>query len=160
MKALAAAWRARTPSERTVLAVLVAVAAILLYVVAFGAIDARRQKLGERVNALSAQAAALERHAAEIERLRGIARAAPAGGDLRAAIETEARARGVARSVTHLDNKSANEVEAALPSVAFGDWLAWVAALQRQNVRVATCRIEALSTPGVVNVTATFVRGR
>lgn len=159
MKALAAAWQARTPSERTVLAALGVVVAVLLYVVAVGALDARRQKLDERVTALSAQAAALERDALEIERLRGAARA-PAGGDLRAAIETEARATGIARSVARLEDKAADTVEAALQSVAFGDWLAWVSALQRQNVRVETCRIEALPPPGLVNVAVTFVRGR
>jgi general secretion pathway protein M len=160
MKAIAAAWRVRTRSERAVLAVLVAIAAIVLYVIAFAEVEGRRQKLSSRVNMLSVQAAALERDAAEIERLRNAARAAPAAGDLRTAIEAQARASGVSRNVVRLDSKSADAIEAVLAPVAFGDWLAWVSALQRQGIRVETCRIEALATPGLVNVTATLTRGR
>ena len=160
MRAIAALLRARSPGERAILFVLGSVVAIVLYVLAIAAIDARRQKLVNRVTLLSMQADALERDAVEIERLRGVARAAPVGGDLRTAIESEARASGVARTLQRLDTKSANEAEAVLASVAFGDWLAWVSTLQRQGIRIETCRIEALANPGLVNVTAAFVRGR
>ena len=45
-------------------------------------------------------------------------------------------------------------------AVAFADWLNWVASLTSQQVRLDACRIEALSTPGLVSVTATLVRDR
>ena len=42
----------------------------------------------------------------------------------------------------------------------FADWLAWVATLQEQHIRLDSSRIEALSTPGLVGISATFVRAR
>jgi len=43
-------------------------------------------------------------------------------------------------------------------AVGFADWLNWVAGLTSQQVRLDACRVEALSTPGLVSVTATLVR--
>jgi type II secretory pathway component PulM len=43
--------------------------------------------------------------------------------------------------------------------VSFADWLAWLATLQSQQVRVEAARVEALATPGMVSVTATLTRG-
>ena len=45
-------------------------------------------------------------------------------------------------------------------AVAFADWLNWIAALKSQHVRLDACRIEALSTPGLVSVTATLIRAK
>mgnify|MGYP003704723109 CR=1 FL=1 len=43
-------------------------------------------------------------------------------------------------------------------SVAFADWLTWVGGLQSQQIRLESSRIEALSTPGLVGITASFAR--
>jgi type II secretory pathway component PulM len=43
--------------------------------------------------------------------------------------------------------------------VSFVDWLAWLATLQAQQVRVEAARVEALAAPGMVSVTATLTRG-
>ena len=59
-----------------------------------------------------------------------------------------------------MDARDADQVQVVFGSVAFADWLTWVASLQGQNIRVDTGRIEALSTPGLVSVTATFVRAK
>jgi type II secretory pathway component PulM len=59
-----------------------------------------------------------------------------------------------------LDAKDADQVQVVFGSVAFADWLAWVATLQAQRIRLDTSRIEALSTPGLVSVTATFARAK
>jgi type II secretory pathway component PulM len=45
-------------------------------------------------------------------------------------------------------------------SAPFADWLAWITSLQTQQIRLDSSRIEALSTPGLVGVTATFVRAK
>jgi type II secretory pathway component PulM len=45
-------------------------------------------------------------------------------------------------------------------AVAFADWLAWVASLQAEHTRLDTVRVEALSTPGMVGIAATFTRAR
>ena len=59
-----------------------------------------------------------------------------------------------------IDAADANHVQVVFGSVAFADWLDSVAALQAQHIRLDTSRIEALSTPGLVSVTATFARAR
>ena len=59
-----------------------------------------------------------------------------------------------------IDALDANQVQVVFGAVAFADWLNWVAGLQSQHVRLNACRIEALSTPGLVSVTGTLVRAR
>ena len=59
-----------------------------------------------------------------------------------------------------IDAPDANQVQVVFGSVAFADWLAWIASLQTQHIRLDSSRIEALSTPGLVGVTATFVRAK
>ena len=54
----------------------------------------------------------------------------------------------------------ADQVVAVFGAVAFADWLNWISTLKSQQVRLDTCRIEALSTPGLVSVTATLVRAK
>ena len=48
----------------------------------------------------------------------------------------------------------------AFGAVSFADWLGWVAALQAQQLRLESARVEALSAPGMVSVTATLGRAR
>lgn len=45
-------------------------------------------------------------------------------------------------------------------AVAFADWLNWVAGLKSQQIRLDACKIEALSTPGMVSVAATLLRSQ
>jgi general secretion pathway protein M len=140
--------------------VLGAVIAIAVYVAVAMAVDRDRRAIATRVSILTAQAAAVDSHAAEIERLRSAPQPVQSRDDLRSVLEIEARASGVARMPVKIVARSADEAEVAVAAAPFADWLAWVAALQRQQVRVETCRIEALATPGLVNATATFVRAR
>jgi type II secretory pathway component PulM len=42
--------------------------------------------------------------------------------------------------------------------VPFADWLDWVVALRAQHIRLEAARVEALQTPGLVSVTASFAR--
>jgi type II secretory pathway component PulM len=65
---------------------------------------------------------------------------------------------GLARSLLSLDAPSTNQVKVVFGALSFSDWLTWTASLQAQHVRLDTCRIEALSAPGLVSVTATFTR--
>jgi general secretion pathway protein M len=57
-----------------------------------------------------------------------------------------------------VDAPDADQVVVVFGAVAFADWLNWIDALKAQQVRLDTCRIEALSTPGLVGITATLVR--
>lgn len=59
-----------------------------------------------------------------------------------------------------IDARDADQVQVVFGSIAFADWLAWVATLQGQHIRLDTGRIEALTTPGLVGTTATFTRAK
>ncbi len=63
-------------------------------------------------------------------------------------------------ALTRIDALDADHVRIAFGAVSFADWLAWTAALQAQQVRVETARIEAMSAPGMVSATATLARAR
>ena len=75
-------------------------------------------------------------------------------------MEAQAGAAGLSRALQKIDAADANQVQVVFGAVAFANCLSWVAALEAQHVRLDACRIEALSTPGLVSVTATVVRVR
>ena len=64
----------------------------------------------------------------------------------------------LSRALVRIDAPDPDRVEVVFGAVAFPDWLNWVAGLKAQNVRVAASRIEALTSPGLVSVTAILVR--
>jgi general secretion pathway protein M len=153
-------WEARAPRERTIVAALTVVLGAVLYLWLVHSADRARGQLTTAVTALRAQAAGLEQQAAEYERLRAAPPVTASSTDLRALVQAQAGAAGLSRALQRIDAPDANQVQVVLGAVAFADWLKWVASLQAQQVRLDTCRIEALSTAGLVSVTATFVRAK
>jgi type II secretory pathway component PulM len=153
-------WQSRAPRERAAIVAGAAVVAIVLYVWLVLSADRARSRLDASVTVLRAQAARLEQHAAEYERLRARPPATVSTTDLRALVEAQAGAAGLSRAVQRIDTPDASQAQVVLGAVAFADWLDWVAALRSQQIRLAACRIEALSAPGMVNVTATLVRAK
>lgn len=153
-------WASRPQHERTVVAVLALVLAALLYCWLWQAADRARGRLSASVVGLRAQAVRLEQQAAEYERLRARPPVAVSTTDLRSLVQAQAGASGLSRSVQRIDAPDVGQVQVVLGAVAFADWLNWVSALASQQVRLAACRIEALSTPGMVSVTATLVRAK
>jgi general secretion pathway protein M len=153
-------WESRSPRDRMVIAILAAVvAAALYYWLAQSAYRARAQ-LGSSLTALRAQAARLNLDATELERVRAIPAPATSQTELRALVQARAESAGLARALVRIDAPDADQVKVVFGSVAFSEWIAWVASLQAEHVRLETGRIEALSTPGMVGVTATFTRSR
>jgi type II secretory pathway component PulM len=153
-------WEARSPRERIVIAVLAALVGALVYVALVQSAYRARSRLNGSISALRIQAQRLESDANELARLR-TAPAAPAPqSDLRTQIQALASSAGLAHALLRIDARNADEAQAVFGSIAFADWLSWVATLQAQKVRVDAGRIEALSTPGLVSVTATFARAR
>ena len=75
-------------------------------------------------------------------------------------MQARAVAAGLSRALVKIDAPDANQVVVVFGAVAFADWLNWIAGLKSQQVRLDACRIEALSTPGLVSVTATLVRAK
>jgi general secretion pathway protein M len=151
-------WQARAPRERVMLAAGAIVLALGLGFTLMQSVERSRASLRIAVPALRAQAALLEQRAAEFARWRAAPRATASPGDLRTLLQAQAAAAGLGRVLTGLEAVDAAQVKVVFGAVAFADWLEWVAGLEAQQVRVEACRIEALATPGLVNVTATLVR--
>ena len=151
-------WLSRAPRERVVFAVLAVLAGVASYVWLVQAADRAHTRLRASVPALRAQAARLEQQAGDLERLRSAPPAAASKTDLRTLVQAQAGAAGLSRALVRIDAPDANQVVVVFGAVAFADWLNWVAGLTAQQVRLEVCRVEALSTPGLVSVTATLVR--
>ncbi len=154
-------WVAATPRERTVAAVAAAIVAAVLYLWLVQSASDARGKLTTVVTALRTDAARLELHAAEMERLRTLPGTTPAASsDLRTLVQNQAGAAGLSPALLGINVADAHQVQVVFGTVRFADWLAWVESLQKQQVRLETCRIEALSAAGLVSVTATFSHAR
>jgi general secretion pathway protein M len=153
-------WESRSPRDRVVIAVLAAVVAAALYLWLAQSAHRARTQLGASLTELRAQATRLNLDATELERVRAIPAPATSQTDLRALVQARAEAAGLARALLRIDAPDASQVQVVFGAVTFPEWLAWVASLQAEHIRLDTGRIEALSTPGMVGVTATFTRAR
>jgi general secretion pathway protein M len=153
-------WESRSPRDRVMIAVLVAVVGAALYLSLVQSAYRARTQLGSSVSVLRAQALRLDADANELARVRAAPAPATPQTDLRTQVQAQAGAAGLARALLRIDARDADQVQVVFGSVAFADWLAWVAALQEQHIRLDTGRVEALTTPGLVGVTATFTRAK
>lgn len=153
-------WESRAPRERVLVAALAAILGAALYLGLVQSADRARTQLRTTVPTLRAQTVRLEQQAAELERLRATPPATASQTDLRTLMQARADAAGLARAMTRIDATDVNQVQVVFGAVSFADWLTWVAGLQSQQVHLDACRIEALSTPGQVSITATFIRAR
>jgi len=151
-------WQARDKRERQLLGVLAAALLLAAYAWLLIGVGTARSELSASLLALRSQAARLERDAGEIESLRQRAVAKTAAIDLRALAQAQAGAAGLTRALQRVDAPSANQVQVAFAAAAFADWLVWLNGMQAQQLRVESCRLEALSTPGLVSVTASLSR--
>lgn len=154
-----AGWQARDPRERAVIAaLLLAIACALVISVGLAVQRSRAVLRADTVPELRERAMQLEQQAAEYERLRAAPKVTPSQSDLRALLQAQAGAAGLTRALQSLDAVDADHAKVVFGAVAFSDWLNWVVSLEAQQVRVESCRIEALSTPGIVSVTSTLAR--
>lgn len=153
-------WESRAPRERTVIAILAVVLGVALYwwLVQYGSREYMRLRVS--VATLHAQAGRLEQQAAELARLRATPPMQASQTDLHTLVQAQAGAAGLSRALMKIDAPDANQVVVVFGAIAFADWLNWVVSLKSQQVRLDTCRIEALSAPGMVSVTATLLRAK
>ena len=154
------AWESRSPRERAIIAALAVLLGVALYVWLVQSAGQARAQLRASVTTLRAQAAHLDQQALEYLRLRAAPAATASPTDLRTLLQAQAGAAGLSRALLRIDAPDANQVKVDFGALPFADWLAWVASLQAQQVRLDTCRIEALSAPGLVSVTASLVRAK
>jgi type II secretory pathway component PulM len=151
-------FAAKSPRERGVfiaIAVLVVCALYALFVQT--ALEARRQ-LRPRIEALRAQALAMEDQAVEYQHLHALPAPAASSSDLRSLVQGQTEAAGLASALTRLEPVGAGQVQFAFGAVSFAEWLGWQRRLLVQHVRLDASHIEALSTPGLVSVTGLLVR--
>jgi general secretion pathway protein M len=151
-------WQSRAPRERTVLVVLAVVTVIALYVWFAQSAGQAREQLRATVTMLRTQAGQIDQQAVEFGRLRAAPALSVSQTSLQSLLQDQIAAAGLSRALVSLDVRNADQVVIVFGAVAFADWLKWLSALKSQHVRVDACRIEALSTPGLVSVTATLVR--
>ena len=161
MKAqLRKAWESRAPRERAVIVALAALLGVVLYGWLVQSAGQARVQLRTSVTTLRAQAVRLDQQALEYGRLRVAPAAAVSPTDLRTLVQAGVGDAGLARALVRIDAPDADQVVVVFGAVAFADWLNWIAGLKSQHVRLDACRIEALSTLGLVSVTATLVRAK
>jgi len=161
MKAqLRKAWESRAPRERAVIVALAALLGVVLYVWLVQSAGQARVQLRTSVTTLRAQAVRLDQQALEYSRLRVAPAATVSPTDLRTLVQAGAGDAGLGRALVRIDAPDADQVVVVFGAVAFADWLNWIAGLKSQHVRLDACRIEALSTLGLVSVTATLVRAK
>ena len=151
-------WESRAPRERVLVAALAVILSVALYWGLVQSANRARTQLTTAVPMLRAQAARLEQEAAELERLRAMPPATASQTDLRTLVQDQADMAELAHAMTRIDATEVNQVQVVFGAVPFAEWIRWVADLQSQQVHLDTCRIEALSRPGLVSVTATFIR--
>lgn len=153
-------WESRSPRDRVVIVILAAIVGALLYVWLVQSAYQARAQLGTSVFTLRAQAMRLDLDATELARVRAAPVPPAPQTDLRTQLQAQAETAGLASALLKIEVVDANQVRVVFGSIAFADWLAWVAGLQTQHIRLDTGRIEALSTPGLVGVTSTFIRAK
>lgn len=153
-------WESRAPRERTVITVAAALIGVALYGWLMQAGGQAYTQLRTRVTALQSQTTRLEQQAIELEHLRATPVKSTSQTDLHTLVHAHANATGLSRSLVKIEAPDADQVIVTFGAVAFPDWLDWIASLKAQQVRIDSCRIAALSTPGMVSVTAALLRPR
>lgn len=150
-------WQSRPMRERQVLLAGLgglAVAACLALVIA--ALQAREPLLSD-VQALRATAATMDQQVRELERLRRLPAPAAPEQTLRVRVQAALDAKLPPAAATRLESPDPGQVVVVFETVAFAAWLRWTEDLATRQVRLASCRIDALPAPGQVSITATLV---
>jgi type II secretory pathway component PulM len=150
-------WSSRSPAERTMAAGLAIVIGTLLCLWFIHVAGQQRDRLKLSISVLKSQSAAMEQHTSEFGRLQSApaGKASPATKDLRETMQSMVDSAGLSTSLIKMDAQDAGTVQISFGALSFADWLAFARNLQAQQIRIETCRIEALATAGRVSITAT-----
>lgn len=136
----------------------IAVVVIILYLWLLQSATQARVRLQASVATLQTQAVQLEQQSAEYARLRAAPAPVVSQIDLRTLVQSHSDSAGLSQALIKIDVQDAHRVQVAFGAMSFADWLDWAQTLQSQQIRVEACRIEALSTAGLVSITASLVR--
>ncbi len=150
----------RSVRERQVLAVGGVVLAVLLgYGAVYEPLRQARAKLAERLPAQRAELRLMRIQVAEIERLRTHMGAA-AKGSLEQRIKASAAAFNLGEAFTQFTALTPDQVQLATQPLPTGNWVDWLADLERQGVSVARCRIDTGDQVGLASLELTLTGGR
>lgn len=153
-------WNSCSPGKKWAIAIAIAVVVVMLYLWLLQSASQTRPRLQASVAALRTQASQLEQQAVEYARLRATPAPVAAQTDLRTVVQSHVESSGLAQTMFQIDAQDVNQVRVTFGATSFAAWLTWAQSLQSQQVRVEACRIETLATPGLVSITATFVRNQ
>ncbi len=155
-------WFSRAPVERKAAAVSAVVIGMLLCFWFIHVAGQERSRLKLSVSTLKSQSASMEENTSEFGRLKATvaSKALPATKDIREAVQGAIDSAGLSASLIKMDAPDAGTVQISFSALSFADWLAFTRNLQAQQIRIETCRIEALATAGLVSITATLSRAR
>jgi len=154
-------WLRRAPQDRKLLVYSGLLLLLLLYIWLMQAASTARGTLEQRVTGLRSAAVLMEQQAAELEQLRMASPPAVSNAallPLLPLLQKSAAQAGLAELLLQAEALTADEAKLTFGAIPFATWLRWVDTLRMQNIRVASARIETLSTPGLVSVTATLAR--
>ncbi|MBA4143698.1 MAG: type II secretion system protein M [Nitrosospira sp.] len=159
-KRLRKAWESRAPRDRRAIVLLTVILGASLYLWLITSAGQARDQLRSSVPVLRLQVGNFEQQASEYERLKIAPPIPQPPGDLHALLQTQVEAAGISHALVRVDLLATDEIQVMFSAVPFADWLDWVAAVQLQQVRLGSGRIEALPEPGKVIFTGVFVRVR
>lgn len=156
--ALRARWQSRSPRERQAWLGALLLTTGVLYVVLVGSALQSLEPLRRDVESLRADMTRMNRQASELAQLRSVPPPAAPTGELRARVQSSLNGSPLSTSVARLESPDLEQVVVVFNAVAFSDWLPWLEGLAAQQIRLESCRIEALPASGTVSITATLVR--
>jgi type II secretory pathway component PulM len=154
VNALAGWWEGRSPGERRVIAWGVGALALALALLVWLEAERSRSRLAAELPRLRASIAALERDAAEVQRLRALPAAGP---DTQSPLVTLATNGGglPGAQIAVLDERRVK----VTGEMAFGALLEWLRNAQATHgMRVEAARLEKLPAPGRVRAELTLSR--
>jgi type II secretory pathway component PulM len=151
-------WHTRTPGEKWAMALTLVIAIAALYAWLVLSATEARARLQTNVTSLRAQSVQLEQHSVEYARLRSTPVPAVPQIDLRALVQSQTDAAGLSQALIKINVQDAHRLQLTFGATSFAAWLDWAQTLQLQQIRIEAARIEALSTAGLVSVTATLAR--
>lgn len=154
MDPMRVAWQARTPRERSALALgAVVVVALLLYSFLWEPMRAEHRRLREYLPQLRAKAAQFTRDAAEAQRLRGAGQAPSRSESARASLEAVAERTSVRANITSITEVSDGRVQVALEAPPYEAFVRWVGALAGSaGFTVESVQLRPGPAPGIVSV--------
>lgn len=138
--------------------IVMALLAAALYVWLVVAGGRAQVRLQASVTSLRQQDVSLQQQAGELQQLRANVPKPSSQTAIRSLVQAGIDAAGLSAALVKIDAADANQVTVVFGAIAFADWLHLLVSLKAQQIRLDACRVEAMPTPGMVNVSATLLR--